>query len=41
MIGDDPDGAHEDAVVEADQRDDWDDACGQQGMNNLGKICVI
>ena len=38
MIGDDPGGAHEDAVVEADQGDDGNDASSQEGMDNLRKI---
>ena len=38
VIGDDPGGAHEDAVVEADQGDDGNDASSQEGMDNLRKI---
>ena len=35
MVGDDPDGAHEDAVVEADQGDYGNDASSQEWMDNL------
>ena len=35
MIGHDPDGTHEDAVVEADEADDWDDTRGHQGVEYL------
>ena len=38
VIGDDPGGAHEDAVVEADQGDDGNDASSQEWMDNLWKI---
>ena len=38
MVGDNPDGAHEDTVVEADQGDDGNDARSQQGMDNLREI---
>ena len=38
MVRDNPDGAHEDTVVEADQRDDGNDARSQQWMENLRLI---
>ena len=37
VVGDDPGGAHEDAVVEADQGDDWNDTSSQEWMDNLWK----
>ena len=41
VIGDDPGGAHEDAVVEADQGDDRNDASSQERMDNLRKINLL
>ena len=38
MVRDNPDGAHEDTVVEADQRDDGNDARSHQWMDNLRLI---
>ena len=36
MVGDDPQGAHEDLVVEEADEDDGDDAGGEEGMKDLG-----
>ena len=36
MVGDDPEGAQEDPVVEEADEDDGDDAGGEEGMKNLG-----
>ena len=36
MVGDDPQGAHEDLVVEEADEDDGDDTGGEEGMKDLG-----